>query len=137
MSSSTSVSTPARLKNALHFAGSQIRLEIWNSGPLEIQLTQGMPICQLIFEEVHGTPDEGYSGQFRVQGPAPRPRPTRGRRQWDQFAARTDVTGQNLRRSEPFQRCRGLPRNCRGSDQAHLLAQNRIRENRSFRTSLV
>jgi len=58
--------------------GSPIRLEIWNFGPLHIKLTKGMPICQLIFEEVHGTPEKGYAGQFRLQGPvAPRPRPAR------------------------------------------------------------
>jgi len=50
--------------------GSPIRLEIWNIGPLKIKLTKGMPICQLIFEEVHGTPEQGYAGQFRLQGPA-------------------------------------------------------------------
>lgn len=49
--------------------GSPIRLEIWNCGPVAIRLTKGMPICQLIFEEVHGTPLQGYSGQFRIQGP--------------------------------------------------------------------
>src|SRR5262245_41063270 len=36
------------------YEGSPIRLEIWNIGPLKIRLTKGMPICQLIFEEVHG-----------------------------------------------------------------------------------
>jgi dCTP deaminase len=51
------------------YAGSPIRLEIWNAGPLEIILSQGMRICQLIFEEVHGTPEEAYSGMFSVQGP--------------------------------------------------------------------
>jgi dCTP deaminase len=53
------------------YVGSPIRLEIWNAGPLEIVLTRGMRICQLIFEEVHGTPDEAYSGSFAVQGPSP------------------------------------------------------------------
>jgi len=51
------------------YPGSPIRLEIWNFGPLDIRLTRGMPICQLIFEEVHGTPEKGYAGQFRIQGP--------------------------------------------------------------------
>jgi dCTP deaminase len=51
------------------YEGSPIRLEIWNIGPLKIKLTKGMPICQLIFEEVHGTPNQGYIGQFRIQGP--------------------------------------------------------------------
>src|SRR4051812_40220864 len=54
------------------YPGSAIRLEIWNVGPLEIILTKHMPICQLIFEEVHGTPEEGYSGQFAIQGPPKR-----------------------------------------------------------------
>jgi dCTP deaminase len=52
-----------------NYEGSPIRLEIWNIGPLDIKLTKGMPICQLIFEEVHGTPEQGYSGQHNVQGP--------------------------------------------------------------------
>jgi hypothetical protein len=30
-----------------------------------------MKICQLIFEVVDGTPEQGYHGQFRVQGPLP------------------------------------------------------------------
>jgi dCTP deaminase len=51
------------------YEGSPIRLEIWNIGPLQIKLTEGMPICQLIFEEVHGTPTQGYGGQFLIQGP--------------------------------------------------------------------
>ncbi len=51
--------------------GSPIRLEIWNAGPLEIRLTKGMPICQILFEEVHGVPEGGYAGQFSVQGPEP------------------------------------------------------------------
>jgi dCTP deaminase len=54
------------------YIGSPIRLEIWNAGPLEIVLTKGMPICQLIFEEVHGTPEAGYSGLYAVQGPEPK-----------------------------------------------------------------
>src|SRR5204862_1089032 len=44
--------------------GSSIRLEIWNIGPFRIKLEKGMPICQLIFEWVDGTPDKGYAGQF-------------------------------------------------------------------------
>lgn len=50
-------------------SGSPIRLEIWNIGPLRVRLTKGMPICQLIFEEVHGIPESAYQGQFRIQGP--------------------------------------------------------------------
>jgi dCTP deaminase len=52
-----------------NFSGNPIQLEIWNAGPLRIKLTQGMPICQLIFEEVHGTPNKGYEGRFVIQGP--------------------------------------------------------------------
>lgn len=53
------------------YAGSPIRLEIWNAGPLEIVLSKDMRICQLIFEEVHGTPEEAYSGKYSMQGPSP------------------------------------------------------------------
>jgi dCTP deaminase len=49
--------------------GSQLRLEIWNVGPLRIELRAGMRICQLIVEEVREVPREGYRGQFNVQGP--------------------------------------------------------------------
>ncbi len=49
--------------------GTQIQLEIWNAGPLPVRLIKGLRICQLIFEEVHGTPDKGYSGLFVDQGP--------------------------------------------------------------------
>jgi dCTP deaminase len=51
------------------FTGSEIRLEIWNIGPLKVRLKQGMPICQIIFDEVHGIPEGRYAGQFAVQGP--------------------------------------------------------------------
>lgn len=44
-----------------------IQLEIWNAGTLTIRLLKGMPICQLIFEEVHGTPAKGYRGMFTSQ----------------------------------------------------------------------
>ena len=49
--------------------GNSIRLEIWNFGPFRIKLERGMPICQLIFEWVDGTPEKGYAGRFAVQGP--------------------------------------------------------------------
>jgi dCTP deaminase len=49
--------------------GIPLQLEIWNVGPLPIELIRYMPICQIIFEEVHGTPEKGYRGQFGVQGP--------------------------------------------------------------------
>lgn len=49
--------------------GNPIQLEIWNIGDLTIRLIPGLAICQLIFEEVHGTPDKGYQGLFTHQGP--------------------------------------------------------------------
>jgi dCTP deaminase len=49
--------------------GNPIQLEIWNIGELTIRLVKGLAICQLIFEEVHGTPDKGYQGTFMHQGP--------------------------------------------------------------------
>lgn len=51
------------------FMGNPIQLEIWNAGPLTIRLSTGLKICQLILEEVHGTPNQGYGGRFTVQGP--------------------------------------------------------------------
>jgi dCTP deaminase len=51
------------------FPGNAIQLEIWNIAPIPIRLKTGMAICQLIFEEVHGTPEKGYEGLFAVQGP--------------------------------------------------------------------
>jgi dCTP deaminase len=57
--------------------GAAIRLEIWNVGPFRIKLEKGMPICQLIFEWVDGTPEKGYAGRFALQGPqASPPAPT-------------------------------------------------------------
>jgi dCTP deaminase len=52
-----------------NFVGSPIRLEVWNIGPLKIRLKRGMPICQIIFEEIHGIPEGAYAGQFAIQGP--------------------------------------------------------------------
>jgi dCTP deaminase len=52
-----------------NYPGNSIRLEIWNIGPLRIKLEKGMPICQLIFEWVDGTPEKGYAGRFTIQGP--------------------------------------------------------------------
>ncbi|HYT91516.1 MAG TPA: dCTP deaminase [Gemmataceae bacterium] len=49
--------------------GTRIRLEIWNCGPLHVCLEKGMKICQLILEEVHGTPEKGYEGTFATQAP--------------------------------------------------------------------
>jgi dCTP deaminase len=48
--------------------GLQLQLEIFNVGPFRIRLERGMRICQLIFEEVHGTPQKGYTGMFAHQG---------------------------------------------------------------------
>jgi dCTP deaminase len=71
------------------YPGTRIRLEIWNCGPLHVCLQRGMKVCQLILEEVHGTPDKGYEGIFTAQGPQvvppeptspPPPAPARKRR---------------------------------------------------------
>jgi dCTP deaminase len=51
------------------YPGTRIRLEIWNCGPLHVCLEKGMKICQLILEEVHGTPEKGYEGAFATQAP--------------------------------------------------------------------
>jgi dCTP deaminase len=56
-----------------NWIGNPIQLEIWNTGPMPIVLKRGMAICQLIFEWVDGTPEQGYHGQFRDQGPPPPP----------------------------------------------------------------
>src|SRR5262249_19027563 len=53
-----------------HYPGTRIRLEIWNCGPLHVCLEKGMKVCQLILEEVHGTPEKGYEGVFAMQAPA-------------------------------------------------------------------
>ncbi len=55
------------------FLGSQIRLEIFHQGEYAVCLKVGMKICQLVFEEVHGTPEKGYQGRFAVQGAQPLP----------------------------------------------------------------
>jgi dCTP deaminase len=52
------------------FLGNPIQLEIWNTGPVPIVLKTGLRICQLIFEQVDGTPEQGYGGQFATQGPS-------------------------------------------------------------------
>ena len=57
------------------FPGNPIQLEIWNVGPLKVRLVKGLRICQLIFEEVHGTPSKGYDGRFAIQGPDVAPVP--------------------------------------------------------------
>jgi dCTP deaminase len=53
------------------FLGNPIQLEIWNTDPLPIVLKPRLRICQLIFEHVDGTPEQGYVGQFATQGPVP------------------------------------------------------------------
>lgn len=54
-----------------NYVGNPLQLEMWNAGPLDIELMREMPICQLIFEIVDGTPEKGYEGKFTVQGPKP------------------------------------------------------------------
>ncbi len=44
-----------------------IQLEICNHGKLRVRLMAGMPVCQLIFEQTLGTPEQGYAGQFLGQ----------------------------------------------------------------------
>ncbi len=53
-----------------NYPGNPLQLKMWNCGPLDIKLMEGMPICQLIFEIVDGTPEKGYEGCFSVQGPS-------------------------------------------------------------------
>ena len=47
------------------FSGT-IALEMMNLGPAPIRLSRGMPICQLILEQVFGEPLSG-AGQFQGQ----------------------------------------------------------------------
>lgn len=47
--------------------GSPIQLEIFNLGKMLIVLDAGMPICQLILEEVREAPLKGYKGRFNDQ----------------------------------------------------------------------
>jgi dCTP deaminase len=59
------------------YPGTRIRLEIWNCWDLYVRLRKGMKSCQLILEEVHGTPERGYQGVFAIQAPeAAVPAPT-------------------------------------------------------------
>jgi dCTP deaminase len=60
-------------KDDSSYPGSPLQLEIWNVGPLDVKLEEGMPICQLIFEIVDGTPEKGYEGRFSIQGPGTTP----------------------------------------------------------------
>jgi dCTP deaminase len=56
-------------KDDKDYPGTPLQLEIWNVGPLDVKLEAEMPICQLIFEIVDGTPEKGYEGRFSIQGP--------------------------------------------------------------------
>jgi dCTP deaminase len=57
-----------------HNPGLPIQLEIFNIGNRTIVLDVGMPICQLIFEEVREVPQKGYRGRFSdQQGFSPSP----------------------------------------------------------------
>jgi dCTP deaminase len=47
--------------------GSPIQLEIFNLGEVTVVLDEGMPICQLILEEVRELPTKGYKGRFGDQ----------------------------------------------------------------------
>ena len=47
--------------------GMPIQLEIFNLGGFIVHLTLGMPICQLILEEVREVPLKGYHGHFSTQ----------------------------------------------------------------------
>ncbi len=47
-----------------------IQLEMYNFGLNEIVLDAGMRICQLIFEQTLGMPEQGYAGVFLDQKPS-------------------------------------------------------------------
>jgi dCTP deaminase len=47
--------------------GLRIQLEIFNLGSFIVHLATGMPICQLILEEVREVPTKGYIGHFSEQ----------------------------------------------------------------------
>ena len=47
--------------------GLPIQLEIFNLGGFVVHLAKGMPICQLILEEVREMPNKGYIGKFSAQ----------------------------------------------------------------------
>ena len=55
-----------KLEEAEH-PGTPIQLEIFNLGPMPVKLETGMPICQLILEEVRERPEKGYRGKFQAQ----------------------------------------------------------------------
>lgn len=45
----------------------QIALEITNQGTIPLKLRPGLPICQLIIEQVFGTPTKAMTGAFQDQ----------------------------------------------------------------------
>jgi dCTP deaminase len=57
-------------RDDVDYPGSPLQLEMWNVGPLDVKLVEGMAICHLIFETVDGTPEKGYEGRFSFQGAA-------------------------------------------------------------------
>jgi dCTP deaminase len=65
----------ARLGIAVHITAptihagfqGQIRLEMFNHGPIPVRLRTGMRICQLILEQTLGTPVKSYIGRFAGQ----------------------------------------------------------------------
>ena len=63
-------------QNDSNHQGTRIRLEIVHHGYYPVKLRPGMLVCQLVFEEVHGTPAKGYEerGRFSVQGATPLPK---------------------------------------------------------------
>lgn len=54
-------------KNKSDEPGLRIQLEIFNLGGFMVFLAAGMPICQLIIEEVREMPTQGYIGRFSEQ----------------------------------------------------------------------
>jgi dCTP deaminase len=54
-------------KNQPDTPGLPIQLEIFNLGRFIVHLEGGMPICQLILEEVRETPIKGNIGTFSAQ----------------------------------------------------------------------
>jgi dCTP deaminase len=71
-------SSRARLGLLVHFTAPTVHpgfsgtltLEMINLGPVDIQLFPGMPIAQLIVEEVKGRPDFNNPSQFQGQSTA-------------------------------------------------------------------
>jgi dCTP deaminase len=49
--------------------GLPIQLEVFNLGSFIVHLDAGMPICQIILEEVREMPIKGYLGRFASQEP--------------------------------------------------------------------